>query len=69
MLTQFAVHLGALVQAQALALAERTRLAPAGEKMERAEADVDFEPTAINSLMFLLSASMLVTTFAVNYKA
>lgn len=60
-LVQFGVHLHTLVQAKALADAEQSG-------GERAEADADFEPSLINSLMFLLSSAMLVTTFAVNYK-
>ena len=31
------------------------------------EADADFEPTMTNTVLFLLSSSMLVTTFATNY--
>ena len=34
---------------------------------EAAEADAEFEPSLTNTVLFLLSSAMLLTTFAVNY--
>ena len=57
---QFAVHLYVLVEAAALG-ARHARGPPP-------EVDGDFEPSTPNTVVWLISSAMLVTTFAVNYK-
>jgi len=59
-LAQFGVHLGVLVQASQL-----------GAKYDQGpppEVDGDFEPSVPNTVIWLISAAMMVTTFSVNYK-
>ena len=59
---QFAVHLRTIVNGFRLgADASRAAAEPPPEP------DGDFEPTITNTVVFLLSASMLLTTFATNY--
>ena len=57
---QFGVHLAILVQA--------TKLGAQHESDQPPEADGDFEPSVPNTVVWLVSAAMMVTTFAVNYK-
>jgi len=57
---QFAIHLTCLMAVQAKAMEY------SGE--EKISPDSDFKPNLINSGVFLISAAMQVTTFAVNYQ-
>ena len=59
---QFAIHLRTIVQG--FQLGEAASRATAAAPLE---ADAEFEPSLINSVLFLLSSGMLLTTFAVNY--
>ena len=59
-LGQFAMHLYTTIHGFHLAVE-----ASASEPVP--EADADFEPTLTNTVLFLLSTAMLLSTFAVNY--
>jgi len=60
---QFATHLHAL--RGGLELGERVEAAAGGALPP--EVDADFEPSMTNTVVYLLSSSMLLCTFAVNY--
>ena len=60
---QFATHLHAL--SGGLELGERVEAAAGGALPP--EVDADFEPSMTNTVVYLLSSSMLLCTFAVNY--
>ena len=59
-LFQFGVHLAVLMHA--------TRMGDRYEADAPPEVDSDFEPSVPNTVVWLISAAMMVTTFAVNYK-
>ena len=61
-LFQFGIHLHTVIRGFHLGQA-----ASASAAEEAPEADADFEPSLTNSVMFLLSSAMLLTTFTVNY--
>lgn len=61
---QFAVHLYSMIQSVRLVQAED----PDAMAAQRGEDDEDFRPTLLNSVLFLMTTMMTVTTFAVNYK-
>eukprot|EP00760_Papus_ankaliazontas_P035806 PhM_4_TR8032/c0_g2_i1/m.41264/K14950/ATP13A1, SPF1; manganese-transporting P-type ATPase len=64
-LGQFAVHLYALVESVRM-----VDNVDAAERLESAKLvdDETFKPTLLNSIVFLMSTMMTVTTFAVNYR-
>jgi cation-transporting ATPase 13A1 len=61
---QFAVHLYSLAATLALVQEED----PDALTAQRGEEEEDFRPTLLNSILFLMTTMMSVTTFAVNYK-
>ncbi|KAI9225503.1 MAG: cation-transporting ATPase 4 [Piptocephalis tieghemiana] len=62
-LGQFAVHIGALVTV----VSQANRFAPPDEHAE-VDVDGDFEPSLLNTSVYLISLAMQVSTFAINYQ-
>ncbi|RKP09816.1 hypothetical protein THASP1DRAFT_34310 [Thamnocephalis sphaerospora] len=60
LLGQFAVHIASLVYVLGLSKSY--------EKQGKVDLDGEFEPTLLNSAIYLISLSMQVSTFAINYQ-
>jgi cation-transporting ATPase 13A1 len=61
---QFAVHLYSLSQSVALVQGAD----PSGVANQEGDEETDFNPSLLNSIVFLMTTLMSVTTFAVNFK-